>query len=350
MTDTKPRGTSDFSARLVDNFFRRWPLFLLPIALFMGIGVLTAARATPEYTVEATLSASSNPLLEPTEIRNNTINDFESPAEGTARLINERLRTDAFVDELADRSGFTELLEIGLLERDIFREQVFAIEEGQNFLTVSATWDDPESAFLLVDSTVEGYLDYVNEIVSGDSRNAVIFLTQQLDDARQEVVAAEAAFAEFSASLPELVPGQDRPPEDTFVLDRLSSAITSASERVDTIETEIDAAELAGEQATSEAGRLLRIVDPPVLPDEPESQLLNQLLSLMMFTVLGFLVAIAALVLVTVLDRTVRSEEQLARITDTSTAVAVPRIKALRESKRAARREAKRANKREKAA
>ena len=58
---------SDFTERLVDGFFRRWVLYLLPVVLFVAIGVHAAGNITADYASSARLSATSNPYLGATD-------------------------------------------------------------------------------------------------------------------------------------------------------------------------------------------------------------------------------------------------------------------------------------------
>lgn len=326
---------SDFSARLVDNFFDRWYLYLLPIVVFATIGVFSAREIQPEFVADATLSASANPLVPSTEIRTTEIDEFfETPAGGTARLINEQLRTDAFVDGVRERAGFEE----GEVGRGTIREQVGADAQGQNFVSVAASWDDPETARLLVESTIAAYFDYLAEIVLNDSRDATEFLGEQLAEAEGKVAAAETELATYVAALPPLEPGATRTTEQELELQRRSSTLDRAIAAVEELEADIAAAEVSVEQSLSEAGRLLRVVDAPTAPSSPEPNRMEKVLTVAMFTVIGLLLSLAALVAATVFDKTVRSSSQLAGLVHADVAVAVPSVKALRRRRRRARR------------
>ena len=94
---------SDFSVRLVDQFFRRWFWYVLPVVLLAFVGVRAANNVSQQYVSKGTFSASENPLVATPEVRGTTIGQFEAPASGIARLINEQLRSDAFVDVVVER-------------------------------------------------------------------------------------------------------------------------------------------------------------------------------------------------------------------------------------------------------
>lgn len=329
-------ATADFTARLFDHFFQRALLYLLPIALFAALGVYTASSQRSEFASEGRLTASANPLVEPTEIRTTELNRGEGPAEGSARLINEQLNTDAFIDDVAERSGLAEALSTGVIARGTIRQSVSATARGQNVFSVQASWGDPQTAFLLVQSSIDAYLGYIDEVLTGDSADAVNFLESQLDDAEGRVTAAENELETFVRGLPPLTTGE-RPVEVSLELNRLSDSVQEAQGVVAETERQIDAAELSVVQSQSAAGRQLRIVDAPVPALEAESALLQRLITVVVFAVMGLLLSLTVLVLATVFDRTVRSQRQLSQVAGCDVVVSIPRLNRGRRSKRTRR-------------
>lgn len=317
--------------RVVDQGFRRWLLYLLPVVLMLGVGVRAAQAKTPEFQSAGRMSATSNPLVEETEVRGSEIRLFESPAAGTARLINEQLSTDVFVDDVAERAGLTEFIEIGLIDRDVIRRQVGASESGENVLTVGASWGDAETSYLLVDATINGYLDYVESIVVQDSDDAIEFWTAVRDDAEARVAAAETALVSLLDSLPTVREGAERAIEDQLVIQRFNDAVTLAESNVTDAQTAIEQAELSKIQLRSEAGRQLRIIDQPNVPFAPESNMMDRLLLVVVFTMLGVIISIAAMVAATLLDRSVRLPAQLRSVGADDTIVVLPKMKSIRD-------------------
>ena len=330
-------GFPDLSARLVDAFFRRWALYLAPVVLFALIGAYVASTTPPDYESRGALNASANPLVEQPEIRGGDFGQYESPAAGTARLIDEQLRTDAFVDDVLARIGLDEAVATGSLDRDDFRQQVGASANGENILAVTARWGDPETAFAIVDATITGYLDYVTDVVATDSEEAARFWQERLDAASTRVDDAQAAFDDYSSSLPAVPAGQDQPSDEVFELTRLSAAIDKAQGDVDDAQDRLDEAELTAQQARNAAEQQLRVVDPPEVPLEPEGDLVRRLVSFLAFTAIGLIIAFAALLFSTVTDRTVRTSGQLAAAARTDVTAVVPQVKSLSTAGRAKR-------------
>ena len=318
---------SFFTERLVDQFFGRWFVLLLPVVLFGALGVYVASEQTSDFVAEGSLSASSNPLVAQPEVRGTEIGAFESPAAGTARLINEQLGTDAFLDDVAGRSGLGALIESGVLERDDLRRQLVSYAEGENILTVQARWPDGQTAFQLVDSTIATYLDYVTDVVTTDSLDAIDFFERRLETLETELTTAEAELDAYIANLPSGTNADTLATEDSLIIDRLIDDVSRAAGGVAAAQDEIDSAMLASREIERDAFQQLRVVDEPTVPEEPESLLTSQITSILMFTVLGLLVAFCALLGFTALDRSIRSSRQLAAVVGTDVAAVIPNAK-----------------------
>ncbi len=317
-------GSGDLAERLVDQFFRRWWLFALPLVLIAFVGVYVASGVTGDFVSRGRLSASANPLVEQPEVRGADIGAFETPAAGTARLINEQLRTDSFLDVVAARSGLSELIESGVLERAVIRNQVFAFADGENILTVQASWGDSTTAFQLVESTIAAYLDYVSEVVTTDADEAADFYASRKLDAEEVFASANTELQDYIDDLPRNVSLEALPTEDRLNLDRLTIAVDRANEDVRTAQNQIDDATLQAREVERAAFQKLRTVDAPNTPDEAESTVARQVITIVMFTIIGALVALVALVVLTLVDRSIRSRAQLARLIDDDGVVAVP--------------------------
>jgi uncharacterized protein involved in exopolysaccharide biosynthesis len=324
----------DFTERLVDGFFRRWVLYVLPVAVFVAIGVYTAGNITADYASYARLSATSNPYLTQPAIRGTEIGLYESPGDGTARLINEQLRTDAFINEIASRVDLTEAIDTGAITRVDVRNQIGASGAGENTLLVSARWADPDIAHDLADATIQGYTEYLSQIAAADSLEAVEFWTDQLTQATEEVQSAEDALAGYLELLPPVPDGQTRSIEQELEIQRLTATLNRALDDQSDIEDAVDEAQLTANQAASNSIRQVTVIDTPEIATAPESVRRDKLTAIAMFTLLGVLIAFAALVLSTVADRAVRTRSQLAHTAGIGAVVVIPRIKQLRRAGR----------------
>ena len=116
-TSTQPDGlTRRVLLNILEAFFRRPILHLLPLALMLVIGVASVVNSKQAYSSVGTLSVTSESLLaDLTDASRSVGMTFESAATITARQINELLRTDQFLDEVASQAGVEPLVESGVL-------------------------------------------------------------------------------------------------------------------------------------------------------------------------------------------------------------------------------------------
>jgi len=320
---------SDFTERLVDGFFRRWFLYAIPVVLFAGIGATSAQRIEGDFDSYGRLSVSANPYIAQPTIRGTDIAFFETPATGTARLINEQLQTDSFIDDVAARVGLADALENGVITRNELRGRISAGAIGNNNLRIGATWDDPDTAFRLVDAAIGNYIDYIVVVATVDSAEAVQFWTTRLEAAEADRTIAEDALEAYVSELPETADGQ-RTTEEVFGIQRLNDVIDEAITSAAAAQGSIDDAEFAEVQARSESSRLLRVIDRPAVAEAPTSVKLDQLISLAMFTLVGLVISIAALTFSTAIDRSIRSRSQLVSLAGIDSVAVIPADKQIR--------------------
>jgi hypothetical protein len=341
LVESRQEGPGDFTGRVVESFFRRWYLYVPLIALFAALGVYSASQLQGDFTSTGRLSATTNPFVDQPDIRGTEITPFETPADGTARQINEQLRTNAFLDDVVARAGLSDLIESELVDREVIRQQLFAGSSGRTSVTIQASWDDPDTALRLVEATISGYRDYLAGLAAADSREAITFWTAQRESATDELEAAEEALVSYVASLPPLEPLAERPTEQVLEIERLNAAIERAANTEREAQAEITRAELAGQQAASSSARELPIIDEPEAATAPTSVRREQAVLLFMFTMLGVVIAAGILILGTSIDRSVRTTTQLAVASGVPAVASVPRVKELTQGSRLRRREAR---------
>ncbi len=328
------RSAHRFWYRLVETFFRRWPFYLAPVVLMGALGFSLSSSTVPTYMATGTLSASSNPLVTEQTVRGTALNNYESPASGTARVINEQLRTDAFVEAVAERAGVTGALESGIVTLDDMRASVWAAPNGDTLLKVNSQWSDPETSLRLADATISSYLDYVLQTVASDSSAAQEYYTEIMQDSLANADAAQVELDSYLSTLPPVADGDERPIEQQLKIQRLNNALDTAEAQVASAQDAIQTAEVTLKQAQSKAGEVLRVVDAPKLPTLPESTAMTKIMKIITFLVLGTLIAAGALVGATLLDQSVRSADDIVLATGHTVVATVPLIKKLRSPNR----------------
>ena len=318
---------SDFPERLVEAFFRRWVLYLLPVVLLAAVGVRSASGLEGEFQSSATLSASANPYVYEPDIRGTQIEYYESAASGTARLINEQLQTDAFIDDIVERVGLGDAVDSGIVTRDDIRSAVYATDSGRSNINIPAFWGDPNTAVMLVEATISGYREYLGDLAASDSSEAIEFWSKQQQEALADIDLAQAELTRYVEQLPLLEPGEERPTEQVLEIQRLNSAIDRGFEAEREAQAAIDQAEFAASQALSNTSRELLLIDPPVAATTPTSVRRDQIVSVAMFTMLGLVMSAAALLLGTAADKSIRTRLQLISVCGTPAAVVIPRLR-----------------------
>ncbi|MBK5222599.1 MAG: hypothetical protein JJE52_06935 [Acidimicrobiia bacterium] len=313
-------STTILTRRVVDNLFGRLGRYLFPVVLFAAIGILTASGVTPRYQAGARLSASANPLVGGAQARGAAIADWETAASGTARLINEQIQTDVFTLEVAERTGLAASVEAGAVTLETIRGQIRATGQGSSSVGLVGRWDDPATAHRLVESTLEVYLERNAELIASDSNDAIQFWTERLNEAELRVGQAEDELEAYLRTLLPVPSGQERGADEQLTIARLQGALDRAIQSSVEAQRSIDGARLNLVQAQSEAGRQLRVIDPATVPTSPESIRSRIVLTVLMFTALGVVVSLTALVASTLLDRTMRIDRQVAAIAGTTTA------------------------------
>ncbi len=314
---------------VAESFFRRWPLYLLPLLLLFGLGIFQASRVTAQYRSQGVLNVASNPLLSGVNpLGGNGAYGFETPSAATTRMINELFRTDVFVRGVAERAGLQGALDAGLVTLDEIRLRVYASSAGDRLLAVGASWTDARTAQQLVTATIGQYTDHVLQVAIRQTSAAETYWQGLESGYRQAAKDAQAAVQAYVIAFPAPKIGE-RPTEQTLELQNLNTAVTQAQAQLTNAESKIEEARLATQLARSQTGDGLQVVDPPEVPSAPEGVRRQQALAAAVYLFLGLFIVAALLLLSTFLDRAVRSAEDIDIASGLAVVATVPSIAAL---------------------
>lgn len=321
------RSVKRFWFGVADAFFRKWPLYVLPLVLLTGLGVLQAKAITGDYRSVAVLNVSSNPLLtDVTPLNNTGTNNFETPSAATARTLNELMRTDTFVRSIAQRAGLGGALQAQIVTLDDIRGRVGAGSDGERLLSVRATWSDGTTAAQLVNATIGEYTDHVLELEVKQSKEAEQFWTQLMQTYQQRVDTAQKHLQDYVVQFPAPRVG-DRPTEQQLKITELSNNVSQAQAQVTNAENKIQEAKLATQQATGQIGEGLQVVDAAEVPNAPEPIRRKQALTGAIFVFLGIFVMCGMLLLAALLDRAIRSADDVDRAAGLAVVATVPNLR-----------------------
>lgn len=306
-TSLEPDGlTRRVMLNVLEAFFRRPLLHLLPLALLLGLGLASALSTTQEFRATGVLSSTDRSLLgELTGAGPQQQFGFDTAATVTAREVNELLTTNEFLQLVIDTIGAPDS-ELGrTLLRDTIVQSTGASADGNSLVRISSVTDNNDLSFRITDGVMRTYVDFVVDRAVLDSTNAEEFLEQQLDAAVTQRDEAADDRDQYLIDFPQTSEA-DRPITQQLALDRLNSAFDRAEARVVDTQDKLEEAQLVTAQARTVTDQKLRIVDEAEVPLNPEPRLQKAVLTMALFGVLGLMLSLALVVITATLDRTIR--------------------------------------------
>ena len=152
-------------SRLLETFFRRWWLYLVPVVLLAGFGFMSVSGASPKFQATGTLNVETATVLSSlSDTQNNGGNvGFDTPAQTTAKKINSLLGTDQFMGKVVTAAGLDQAVKSGVLTYNKLRSSVGAGDAGQTFVKVTATMANPTDAQNLATATINSFGLWIRE-------------------------------------------------------------------------------------------------------------------------------------------------------------------------------------------
>src|SRR5215813_4244916 len=97
--------------RMLENFFRRWYLYLVPVVLLALVGVVSVAGSKKQFQSVGTFNVESSTVL---STLSGTSGDpsfgYDNPATATSKRIGSLLQTDQFIKDIATTAKLDEAL------------------------------------------------------------------------------------------------------------------------------------------------------------------------------------------------------------------------------------------------
>jgi uncharacterized protein involved in exopolysaccharide biosynthesis len=231
--------------------------------------------------------------------------------------------TDAFAPTVAQNAQLSDALKSGQVTLDQIRSYVGASASGDNIVTISAQSPYPELSQKLANSLVQSYRTHVLDTETAGLSGAISFLTSEIADAQAKVDAANTAVDDYIQQHPSPVTGT-RPDDQTLQIQRLTDTVDSAQKQLDTLQGNLDQANLQLKQSQSDIDQRYQIVDTPATPSAPQAIKVKQLFAFVMFLFLGLAIAIAALIVLALLDHSVRTTADVVGIPGLKVLAAIP--------------------------
>jgi uncharacterized protein involved in exopolysaccharide biosynthesis len=295
--------------RLLESFFRRWYLYLVPVVVLGLVGFLSVSSTKSKFQSTGTFNVESSTVL--SNLNGASNQTFgETPATTTTKQINATLQTDQFIKDIATRAGIDGALTSGKITPKWIRSSLTSVPNGANLVSVVATNEDPQVAQRLAQATIDAFVQSVVDAAASQSNAAVTFFGDLVTTYSANVDAAQKAINNYVAAHPAPALGQ-RPEDEQAELTRLNSALTQAQTTYNTAVSKRQDAELTVQQTKADVGQRLRVIDTPKVPPAPQPKLKSMVFSFATFLVLGILLTVGAVVIATVLNHTLLSGDDV---------------------------------------
>lgn len=317
-----------FISRLLERFFTRWWLYAIPPLLFVAIGAGTVMQASVPYRSSGVLRVADQTMLsEMTSVRGGSSFGYETPATFTASEINTLLGTDLFTRSVIEAAGLTAAVDSGAFPIDELRGAIWAAPSGDFLVRVNSTSEDSEVAFRLASATIKSYLQWQVDDNVSDSKSAETFFQSLISPYEERLTEARDALGAYVAARP-VTDERLRAVDEQIEIQSLTDDVERANDQLSTATQSLAEAQLATAQTSTDIAQRLRIVDSPQRPLAPEPHLRDDAITIMLYAVVGSLVAIAALVLATLTDHSVRYSEEVENRLQSDVLATIPNSRA----------------------
>ena len=300
-----------FALRLLETFFRRWLLCLLPLVLLMALGVASVASTKGKYVAASIMYVESETLLTKlTGAGATTTNGYQTPAQSANDRLRSLLGTDGFVRTVAEKANLAGAVDSGLITLGQIRSSIGTAPSSANTLRIGVANTDPTVAFNLATAVVPAFVDWVVQTSLSDSEVAEEFLTTLANSYKTALNTAQNALNSYLGTHPDPVIGI-RPTAELNEIARLTGTMTDAQSRYTETLGKAENARLASAQTRSDVSGRLRLVDAPKYPTVTDASLKGKVVQFALFLVLGTMLSAAVVFLNTLADKSIRLADEV---------------------------------------
>lgn len=253
-------------SRLIEIIFSRLWLIVLPVVLVPAL-VVSMTRSTPVYAAAATVWVAV-PLGDGSLPIGHT-NQYLTPAQNQAIVLNDLLKTDNFRREVLERSGALEPGSDTEALIDAMENRTLSVSfSGVNLMSVHATSPSAAESKQLVDAVVETYLERATEQLAQDSETATQYFTQQLAVAEAELDKRKIVLNDYLNAHPEALDPQN-PASMSLDYRTIVDQVTSQTAVVSGLSQRVQEVQLR--KAGVETGKhsYFAVQDPATVPANP---------------------------------------------------------------------------------
>jgi capsular polysaccharide biosynthesis protein len=293
--------------RMLETYFRRRWLYLLPIVAMVIAAVVYMLLIQPKYVAKGVLYVQNQSFLASlTSVRVNNPSWWITPAQLSVNEINELLQTDAFVRAIIEKTDLEAYMGQGtgavesLIKKT--RKSISASPLGDNQVQIIASFEDPEIAYQLVNAVISGYSRWQINAQRVESQVAQDFFSELIQTYEAELDLARQEMRDYLEANPLPLRG-DRSGTEQLELARLQGMIDLLSQRYANALEKEENARLATAQVESDARQSNILIDAPKQPDKPEVSKRKLALQAGLFVMAGLLLSVGSVIGAAVLDR-----------------------------------------------
>lgn len=295
--------------RLLESYFRHRWLYLVPIVLLAGAGVMFQMSQTPNYITRSTLYIQKETLLSSlTSIRSDGI-AWTTPAQQTLAELNELLQSNAYMRAIIQH---TDLEANMTLDRDTVdmtygeaRDSIWTQQLGDNLVLVGAVNPDPKISYQLVVAATDTYIQWKTNLNREESIAAKTFFENLTQAYKAQLEPAQQELTDYLTLHPEPVRGE-RPAAEKAEIDRLQLAVNTLASRLSSAESKLEDIQLTLARTENDAQQTYIVLDQPRFPESPEHSKFDMLLNLIVFVATGVFISVTGIVGGMILDRSFR--------------------------------------------
>lgn len=313
--------------RVVESFFRRWPVYLLLLVASVGFGYIRLQGSAAEFVSTGAIFVDNQSLVTTQSgVQAETSYGYLTPAQFTTQELNGLILTDVFMESVAATSDI-ELATVAAdrtLELVGLRQALSTWPSSGNIVQISATTSDAEFSAQLAQAVLDEFIRFQIGIDVAESGASEEFFAELVESYRQDLAEARG---EVDAMVRSIDPGEEMSAEQQLQLDRLRDSEAQANARYLEALTDLDVSRLAELQTETDIRQSYTILDIPEPPSAAGGRLFDKLVTLAMFALVGLILAIVTPVAAALLNQTVVFPDDLGPESPVQVIATLPKVK-----------------------
>lgn len=296
--------------RLLESYFRRRWLYLIPIALMTVVAGVYYFTIKPTFIARGVIYVQSDSFLNTlTQLSQNNASFWVSPSQIATSEINELLQTSAFIRAIIQNTDLEPIMDEGT---EVYlnmigetRKNLWVSSLGNNQILANAANENPAISYQLVTSLMDTYINWQINTQQTDTEVAQSFFADLVQEYEQDLSNARNDMKTYLRDHPEPIRGE-RPGDESLEIQHLQNKIDLAEARYANALNKLEDTQLAMAQVEADVRQTYLVIDAPTIPENPETSLKELAIRLGAFIAVGVLVSLGAVAGGAILDRSFR--------------------------------------------